>query len=82
MTSLNSIREQIAGLENMLPTARIDRVADLESQTLSQLLDYRARASRSTTRFDHYADAAAIQELEARLEFLRGLKFDLIKAVE
>lgn len=76
----SSIREQIAELAFFLPNERIERVVRLESETLIKLSDVRSRATRSTDRFEHYADMLIIQELEARLEFLRGLKFDLVKA--
>ena len=77
--SLRSMRETIALLGQMPHNKRLARVAALESETIDQIADLKIVQSQSGPGFDVYADALVIAELEARLEFLRGLKFDLVR---
>ncbi|QLC23041.1 hypothetical protein HFP51_13115 [Parasphingopyxis sp. CP4] len=77
--SLRSMRDMIARLSQVPHDERPARVAALEAQTIEQIADIKTAQSKSDSAFDAYADALAIAEFEARLAFLRGLKFDLVK---
>lgn len=77
--SLRSVRDKIALLSQVPHDDRPGRVAALEAQTIVQIADIKTAQSQSDSEFDAYADALVIAELEARLDFLRGLKFDLVK---
>ncbi len=77
--SLRSVRDKIARLSQVPYDERPARLAALEAQTIDQIADIKTAQSQSDSGFDAYADALVIAELEARLDFLRGLKFDLVK---
>ena len=76
---LRSMREKIVLLSQVPLEKRVARVAVLETETIDQIATLETAQSQSNPGFDAYADALVIAELEARLDFLRGLKFDLVK---
>ena len=76
---LRSMREKIVLLSQVPLEKRVARVAVLETETIDQIATLKTAQSQSDPGFDAYADALVIAELKARLDFLRGLKFDLVK---